>query len=104
MGSTASPLPDRSCSSPLSLWLRSPPGDSLERRRAKMAYAVGVHKREGPWQFSRRGLFYLILILYSVLTAIPFVWGFLNAFKTLPETAGRTSTVLPQQLTLDAWN
>ena len=68
-----------------------------------MAYAVGVHKREGPWQFSKRGLFYLILILYSVLTAIPFVWGFLNAFKTLPETAGRTPTFLPHQWTLDAW-
>ena len=68
-----------------------------------MAYAVGVQKREGPWQFSKRGLFYLILILYSVLTALPFVWGTLNAFKTLPETAGRTPTFLPHEWTLDAW-
>ena len=68
-----------------------------------MAYVVGVHRREGPWQLSKRGLFYLILILYSVLTAIPFVWGFLNAFKTLPETAGRIPTFLPHQWTLDAW-
>jgi multiple sugar transport system permease protein len=69
-----------------------------------MAYAIGVQKRQGPWQISRRGLFYLILILYSVLTAVPFTWGFLNAFKTLPETAGRTPTFFPHHWTLDAWN
>jgi multiple sugar transport system permease protein len=69
-----------------------------------MAFAVGVQKRKGPWQVGRRGLFYVILIFYSVITAIPFLWGFLNAFKTLPETAGRTPTFLPTHWTLDAWN
>jgi multiple sugar transport system permease protein len=68
-----------------------------------MAYSVGVERRRGPVEYSRRGLFYLILILYSVVTAVPFAWGLLTSFKTLPETERAVPTGIPLHWTLAAW-
>lgn len=68
-----------------------------------MAYSVGVEKRRGPWEYSKRSLFYLVLILYSILTAVPFVWGLLTSFKTLPEASANTPTFLPHHWTATAW-
>lgn len=68
-----------------------------------MAYAVGVQKSRGGIQVSREVLFYAVLVGYSILTAVPFVWGLLNSFKTLPETQRRIPTGIPLQWTLDAW-
>ncbi|MBV9279486.1 MAG: carbohydrate ABC transporter permease [Chloroflexi bacterium] len=68
-----------------------------------MAYSVGVQRPEGPWGITKRSLFYLVLILYSIITAIPFIWGLLTSFKTLPESARSTPTGLPLHWTLDAW-
>jgi len=68
-----------------------------------MAYSVGVQRQRGPWEASRRSLFYLVLILYSIITAIPFVWGILTSFKTLPESARATPTGVPLHWTAAAW-
>lgn len=68
-----------------------------------MAYSVGVQRKTGPWQATRRSIFYLILILYSIITAVPFVWGLITSFKTLPETARSTPTGLPLHFTAAAW-
>lgn len=68
-----------------------------------MAYAVGVQKSRGGFEVSREVVFYAVLIGYSLLTAVPFVWGLLNSFKTLPETQRRVPTGIPLHWTLDAW-
>lgn len=68
-----------------------------------MAFQVGVHRTVGTWEVSKRGLFYAVLILYSLITAVPFVWSLLTSFKTLPESARATPTGLPLHWTFDAW-
>jgi len=68
-----------------------------------MALSIGIRKRTTPAQLSKRGLFYLILILYSLLTAVPFIWGIVTSFKTLPESARAQPTGLPLHWTLAAW-
>lgn len=68
-----------------------------------MAYQVGVHRVVGPWETSRRGFFYLILILYSIITAVPFLWALATSFKTEAEAARRLPTGLPLHPTLSAW-
>jgi multiple sugar transport system permease protein len=69
-----------------------------------MAYQVGVQtKAQGPWQISKRGLFYIVLVLYSIVTAIPFLWSLSTSFKSLPESARRDPTGLPLHPTLAAW-
>jgi len=68
-----------------------------------MAYQVGIQRVHGPWEISKRGLFYLVLIGYSIITAIPFLWALATSFKTLPESAKRIPTGIPLHPTLDAW-
>lgn len=68
-----------------------------------MAYQVGVQRLQGRWEISKRGLFYLILILYSLVTAVPFLWALSTSFKTLPESARQVPTGLPLHPTLAAW-
>jgi ABC-type sugar transport system permease subunit len=72
-------------------------------RSPEMALSIGIRKRTTPAQLSKRGLFYLILILYSLLTAVPFIWGIVTSFKTLPESARAQPTGLPLHWTLAAW-
>lgn len=68
-----------------------------------MAYAVGVRKRTGAIEVSKEALFYIILVLYSILTALPFVWSFLTSFKTLPESEKFPPTGIPLHWTAQAW-
>ena len=68
-----------------------------------MAYSVGVHRRRGTREVTQRAIFYAVLVGYSCLTAIPFLWSILTSFKTLPESARATPTFLPLHWTLDAW-
>ncbi|GAC1427862.1 MAG: carbohydrate ABC transporter permease [Chloroflexota bacterium] len=69
-----------------------------------MAYSVGVQKRSGAADYSKRSIFYVILVGYSIITGIPFAWSLLTSFKTLPESARAHPTGLPLHWTLDAWN
>lgn len=68
-----------------------------------MAYSIGVQKRTGPVAISKRAIFYLILILYTIITAIPFVWSILTSFKSLPESSRAVPTGLPLHWTTSAW-
>src|SRR5947209_8148136 len=68
-----------------------------------MAFAVGVQRRRGGIEVSKEALFYAVLIGYTLLTSVPFVWSILTSFKTLPESARQVPTGLPLHWTLDAW-
>lgn len=69
-----------------------------------MAFQVGVKKKAAGWDVSKEVIFYAVLIGYTILTCIPFLWSILTSFKTLPESARQTPTGLPLHWTLDAWN
>jgi multiple sugar transport system permease protein len=68
-----------------------------------MAFSVGVQRRRGGLEVSKEVLFYAVLIGYSILTAVPFLWSVLTSFKTLPESARPHPTGLPLHWTLNAW-
>lgn len=68
-----------------------------------MSLSLQVRRRSGALEISRQSLFYLVLMLYTVITAIPFVWSILTSFKSLPEAARATPTGLPLHWTLQAW-
>lgn len=68
-----------------------------------MSLALQVKPRRDGADTTKRSLFYLILILYTVLTATPFIWSILTSFKTLPEAARATPTGIPLTWTLQAW-
>jgi multiple sugar transport system permease protein len=68
-----------------------------------MAYSIGVRRRRGTRQISKEVIFYAVLIGYSLVTTIPFLWSILTSFKTLPESAKNPPTGLPLHWTLDAW-
>jgi multiple sugar transport system permease protein len=68
-----------------------------------MAYQIGVHRVVGPAEISRKGIFYFVLVLYSIITAIPFLWALSTSFKTEPEASLRIPTVLPLHPALAAW-
>lgn len=68
-----------------------------------MAFQVGVRKQTGFGGYSRHSLFYLILILYTIITAIPFVWSILTSFKSQAEASRAVPTGLPLHWTLQAW-
>ncbi|HLJ67436.1 MAG TPA: carbohydrate ABC transporter permease [Chloroflexota bacterium] len=68
-----------------------------------MAYSIGVKRARGPWAVSKEALFYIVLIGYSIITAIPFLWGILTSFKSLPESAKSPPTGIPLHWTLSAW-
>ncbi len=69
-----------------------------------MAFQVGVQKRATGWEVSKEVVFYAVLIGYTILTAIPFLWSIVTSFKTLPESARPVPTGLPLHWTLAAWN
>lgn len=68
-----------------------------------MAYSVGVQKRIGGLEVTKRGIFYFVLIFYSLITAAPFLWSFVTSFKSLPESVQSPPTGLPHKWTADAW-
>ena len=68
-----------------------------------MAFQVGVKKRSGFSGYTKEGLFYVILIGYTCITAIPFVWSILTSFKTQAESSRAVPTGLPLHWTLQAW-
>lgn len=68
-----------------------------------MALSLGVRKRSGPIEVSKRALFYLILIGYTILSAVPFVWALLTSFKTVPESVQTPPTGIPVHPTTEAW-
>jgi multiple sugar transport system permease protein len=68
-----------------------------------VAFQVGVNKEKTGLAVSKEVIFYGVLIGYTLLTTIPFVWSILTSFKTLPESARQTPTGLPLHWTLDAW-
>lgn len=68
-----------------------------------MAYQVGIQQSTSPWQVSKKAVFYVILIGYSIMTAIPFIWALLTSFKTNPEASQRFPTLFPAHATLAAW-
>jgi multiple sugar transport system permease protein len=68
-----------------------------------MAYSIGVRRREGPIEVSKRGIFYLVLLIYTAITAIPFVWALLTSFKTLTESYKYPPDLIPAHPTLAAW-
>ncbi|MGI2908570.1 carbohydrate ABC transporter permease [Tolypothrix sp. VBCCA 56010] len=51
-----------------------------------------------PWL---KGLLYLVLTLYAVITLIPFVWALSASFKPLSEIVSGESNLLPHNFTLD---
>lgn len=65
---------------------------------------AGTRKRTSRFEYGRRSFFYLILILYAVITSIPFVWSLLTSFKSLPESSKYPPTGLPLHWTASAWN
>ncbi len=68
-----------------------------------MAYQVGIERRASPWEVSKKAIFYAVLIGYSIMTAIPFVWALLTSFKTQSEASQRFPTLLPVHASLAAW-
>jgi len=69
-----------------------------------VAFQVGVQKRATGWEVSKEVVFYAVLIGYTIVTAIPFLWSIVTSFKTLPESARPVPAGLPLHWTLDAWN
>jgi multiple sugar transport system permease protein len=51
-----------------------------------------------PWL---KGLLYLVLTLYAVITLIPFMWALSASFKPLSEIVSGESNFLPHNFTLD---
>lgn len=51
-----------------------------------------------PWL---KGLLYLVLTLYAVITLIPFLWALSASFKPLSEIVSGESNLIPHNFTLD---
>ena len=48
-----------------------------------MSINIGVRKTRGSVEITKKSIFYLILVLYLVISAIPFAWSILTSVKTL---------------------
>ncbi|KAA0549031.1 carbohydrate ABC transporter permease [Bacillus sp. BGMRC 2118] len=48
-----------------------------------------------------RGFLYTILVIYAIITMIPFLWALSSSFKTLEEIVSGTITFIPENFTLD---
>lgn len=68
-----------------------------------MALSVGIRKKSTPREVSKRAVFYFILIAYTLLSSVPFIWSILTSFKTLAEASATPPTGIPVNPTLDAW-
>ena len=49
------------------------------------------------------GLLYAVLIVYAVVTFLPFLWAVSTSFKTLQEVSHRPTALIPDQPTLEAY-
>jgi ABC-type glycerol-3-phosphate transport system permease component len=68
-----------------------------------VAYQIGTQSPQGALEISKRAIFYAILIGYSIMTAIPFIWALLTSFKTNAEASQRFPTLFPAHPSLAAW-
>lgn len=48
-----------------------------------------------------RGFLYAVLVIYAIITMIPFLWALSSSFKTLEEIVSGTITFIPKNFTLD---
>ncbi|AGT31263.1 sugar ABC transporter permease [Geobacillus genomosp. 3] len=48
-----------------------------------------------------KALLYVVLIIYAIITLIPFLWALSSSFKTLEEIVSGTMSIVPKQFTLD---
>ncbi len=48
-----------------------------------------------------RGLLYAILVVYAIITLIPFLWALSSSFKTLEEIVSGAISFIPKNFTLD---
>ncbi|OOE05564.1 ABC transporter permease [Anoxybacillus kestanbolensis] len=48
-----------------------------------------------------KALLYTILVLYAIVTMIPFLWALSSSFKTLEEIVGGSISFIPKDFTLD---
>ncbi|WP_027408399.1 carbohydrate ABC transporter permease [Anoxybacteroides tepidamans] len=48
-----------------------------------------------------KALLYVLLVLYAVVTMIPFLWALSSSFKTLEEIVSGTISFIPKHFTLD---
>lgn len=46
-------------------------------------------------------ILYIVLLIYTVITFIPFLWAFSASFKSLAEISSGTNHLIPQQFTLE---
>jgi multiple sugar transport system permease protein len=51
--------------------------------------------------FWLQGLLYVVLLLYAVITVIPFLWALSASFKPLSEIAAGGAELMPRQFTLE---
>lgn len=68
-----------------------------------MAISAGVRRRVGPIEISKGIVFYAILIGYTIMSSIPFIWSLMTSFKTLSESGATPPTGIPVHPTLSAW-
>ncbi|MBB6283744.1 carbohydrate ABC transporter permease [Geobacillus subterraneus] len=48
-----------------------------------------------------KALLYVVLVVYAIITLIPFLWALSSSFKTLEEIVSGTMSFVPKQFTLD---
>jgi multiple sugar transport system permease protein len=46
-------------------------------------------------------ILYIVLLIYTIITFIPFLWAFSASFKSLAEISSGTNNLFPQQFTLE---
>ncbi|AMX84277.1 ABC transporter permease [Geobacillus subterraneus] len=48
-----------------------------------------------------KALLYVVLVVYAIITLIPFLWALSSSFKTLEEIVSGTMSFIPKQFTFD---
>ncbi|MFO7274444.1 MAG: carbohydrate ABC transporter permease [Bacillota bacterium] len=72
-------------------------------RTVKNPPSAGRKERSGSPARLWWGLLYAVLILYAVITFLPFVWAVSTSLKTLQEVSHRPTALIPDQPTLEAY-
>ncbi|MGQ4649889.1 ABC transporter permease subunit [Lyngbya aestuarii] len=65
---------------------------------SRQARVISVPEKRMFWL---RGLLYVLLTLYGIVTLIPFLWALSASFKPLSEIVSGGTNFLPKQFTLD---
>lgn len=61
-----------------------------------------LKKRSPDWKkLGLQGVLYGVLVLYAIVTLIPFIWALSASFKPLSEIVSGESNLIPQQFTLE---